>query len=126
MNKPSHVALYVDNLKRAQAFYGAIFAWEFPSYGPGDFSQITTNSADGGELLGALQSRVYAPIPDKVIGAECTIEVDNLKQTRKNIIAHGGTIVMEKAAVPYVGWLIKFLDTEGNLLCVMERDANAR
>ena len=30
------------------------------------------------------------------------------------------TIVMPKTEIPHVGWLVKFLDTEGNLVCAME------
>jgi hypothetical protein len=33
---------------------------------------------------------------------------------------------MPRCAVPTVGWLIKFLDTEGNLVVAMQPDAKAR
>jgi len=61
-----------------------------------------------------------------VIGFECTIAVDDVDATAAAVVSSGGTIVMPKAAIPGVGWLIKFLDTEGNLACACRFDPNAR
>jgi uncharacterized protein len=33
---------------------------------------------------------------------------------------------MPKTAIPGVGWLIKFLDTEGNLACAVHFDESAK
>jgi predicted enzyme related to lactoylglutathione lyase len=33
---------------------------------------------------------------------------------------------MPKTAIPYVGYIAKFLDTEGNLICGMQYDNSAR
>jgi len=32
---------------------------------------------------------------------------------------------MPKTAIPYVGYIAKFLDTEGNLICAMQYDNSA-
>ncbi|NHE55963.1 VOC family protein [Cyclobacterium plantarum] len=32
---------------------------------------------------------------------------------------------MPKTAIPNVGWIAKFLDTEGNLICAMQYDDSA-
>ena len=122
-NRLTHFALYVDELKRAQEFYSKIFGWKFPSYGPGDFSQITTGKEDGEVLIGALQSRSYTPIDQKILGMEGTIQVDDIDALSQRVLDHGGKIVMQKSKIPNVGTLIKFLDTEGNLICAMERDS---
>ena len=39
---------------------------------------------------------------------------------------NGGQILMPKTAIPYVGWITKFLDPEGNLICAMQPDNSAR
>ena len=39
---------------------------------------------------------------------------------------NGGQFLMPKTAMPYVGYIAKFLDTEGNLICAMEYDNAAR
>jgi uncharacterized protein len=33
---------------------------------------------------------------------------------------------MQKAPIPGVGWIVKFLDTEGNLVCAAQYDPAAK
>jgi uncharacterized protein len=125
-NKLTHFALYIDDMERAKKFYGDVFDWGFSSYGQTDLLQIKADKTEKGELIGALQSRNYSPIPDKVIGFEGTIGVENLDFTIEKIKNNGGQVLLPKTAIPYVGWIAKFLDTEGNLFCAMQYDNNAR
>lgn len=119
-NKLSHFAIYIDDIKRASDFYKSVFNWSFENYGSEDFSQIKSNDSEGTQPIGALQHRKYSPIPDKVIGFECSIAIENVEKVLESVKDAGGTIVMPKTEVPNVGWLIKFLDTEGNLVCAMQ------
>ncbi|MFT3822532.1 MAG: hypothetical protein QM731_01380 [Chitinophagaceae bacterium] len=125
-NKLTHFAIYIDDIERAKNFYGQVFEWGFNSYGPSDFMQIKADNTENGELLGALQSRKYSPIPEKVIGLEGTIGVEDIDETIARVKKNGGQVVMDKISIPYVGWIAKFLDTEGNLICAMQYDSNAR
>ncbi len=102
------------------SFMTSQIGWDFNSYGPSDFFQIKSDN----ELIGALQSRKYSPIEQKVIGYECTIEVKNIDETIELISENGGNIVLPKTEIPYVGWVTKFLDTEENLVSVMEYHKN--
>lgn len=119
-NKPTHIGIYIDDMERAKKFYANLFGWDFNSYGPSDFFQIKSDD----ELIGALQSRKYSPIEQQVIGYECTIEVMDIDRTIALILENGGNIVLPKTEIPSVGWVSKFLDTEGNLVCVMEYQKN--
>lgn len=125
-NRLSHFAIHIDDMERARRFYDGVFEWGFHSYGPGDFLQIKADKSENGELIGALQSRNYSPIPDKVIGFECTINVENIDMIIEKVLGNGGQVVMPKTTIPYVGYIAKFLDTEGNLICGMQYDSNAR
>lgn len=125
-NKLTHFAIHIDNMERAQKFYDGVFDWGFHSYGPDDFLQIKSNKSESGELIGALQSRKYSPVPGKIIGWECTIGVDNIDETIEKVKSNGGQVLMPKTAIPYVGYIAKFLDTEGNLICGMQYDNSAR
>lgn len=125
-NKMTHFAIHIDDMERAKNFYEEVFEWGFASYGPPDFLQIKADKTENGELIGALQSRKYSPLPEKIIGLECTVSVENVDTIIDKVKASGGKILMEKTAIPYVGWLTKFLDTEGNLICAMQTDNNAR
>lgn len=121
-NKMTHFAIYIDDLERAKQFYDKVFDWGFNAYGQGDFLQIKADKSDSGELIGALQSRKYSPVPERVIGFECSVSVENVDDIIERVNAGGGQIVMPKTAIPYVGWLTKFLDTEGNLVCAVQYD----
>lgn len=88
--------------------------------------QIKTDKTENGELIEALQSRNYSPIPEKIIGLECTIGVENVYDIVERVKNSGGKILMPETIIPYVGWIAKFLDTEGNLICAMQYDNNTR
>lgn len=125
-NKLTHFAIHIDDIERAKRFYDGVFEWGFNSYGPSDFLQIKADKTESGEIIGALQSRNYSPVPDRLVGFECTIGVENVDETVERVKASGGQVLMPKTAIPYVGWIAKFLDTEGNLICAMQYDNNAR
>lgn len=123
-NKLTHFAIHIDNIERAKKFYDGVFDWGFNSYGQEDFLQIKSDKTENGELIGALQSRKYSPIPDKILGFECTIGVENIDEIIERIEKHGGQIVMPKVTIPNVGFIAKCLDPEGNLICVMQYNNN--
>ena len=125
-NNLSHFAIYTSDINRAKAFYANLFGWDFNSYGQGDFMQIKDGPDKEGKLIGALQSREYSPIEDKILGFECSISVSNIDDTITKIEANKGKIVMPKTEIPYVGWLVKFLDTEGNILCGVQYHNNPK
>ena len=125
-NKLTHFAIHIDDIDRAKSFYDGVFDWAFNSYGQADFLQIKADKSETGELIGALQSRKFSPVPEKLIGLECTIGVENLDEIVERVKNNGGQLLLPKTAIPYVGWIAKFLDTEGNLICAMQDDNSAR
>ncbi len=125
-NKLTHFAIHIDDIERAKNFYEGVFEWGFTSYGQADFLQIKSDKTEDGELIGALQSRKYSPVKEKIIGLECSIEVESLDEIVKRIENNGGKILMHKTAIPFVGWITKFLDTEGNLVCAIQYDHGAK
>lgn len=125
-NKLTHFAIHIDDIERAQKFYDGVFEWGFASYGQFNFLQIKADKTEDGELIGALQSRKYSPVPEKLIGLECTIGVENIDEIIEKVKSNGGQVLMPKTAIPYVGYIAKFLDTEGNLICAMQYDNSAR
>lgn len=118
---PVHFAIHTDDIDRASAFYKAVFDWGFQPYGPPGFLQIKSAEGEEGQLIGALQDRSFNAAPDKVIGFETTMLVADVAAVAARVAASGGTLLMPKTEIPHVGWIIKFLDTEGNLCCAMER-----
>jgi uncharacterized protein len=128
-NQLSHFAIHADDLDRARKFYAGVFGWTFQGFGGGaitDFCQIL--DAEGKRLapLGAMQSRKFNSAPQPVLGFECSIAVNDVDIVARAVEANGGKIVMPKAAIPGVGWIVKFMDSEGNLACAVQYDAAAK
>jgi len=122
----THFAIHIDDIERAKKFYDGVFDWGFNSYGPEDFLQVRADKGGSGELIGALQARRYSPVPEKVIGFECSISVRNIDEIIEKVKSNGGQVVMPKTSIPFVGYMAKFLDTEGNLFCGMQYANSAR
>lgn len=119
MNKLTHFAVYTDDIDRAAAFYNTVFNWQTNGLRQAGFLQIK-HKDDPQKPIGALQDRMYSPLAERINGFECSIEVADIYQTAKTVEQAGGTIVMPVTEIPYVGKLIKFTDTEGNLLCAVQ------
>lgn len=124
-NKMTHFAIHFDDIERAKKFYAEVFEWDFNSYGQ-DFLKIKADNSENGELIGAMQSRKFSPVSEKIIGLECSFGVENIDDIIERVKSNGGQILMPKTAVPNVGWIAKFLDTEGNLICGMQYDDTAK
>ena len=119
-NKLVHFAIYIDDMNRAKTFYTNLFGWNFNSYGPEDFLQIKHSNKKNAQLIGALQSRKYNPLDKRINGFECSIEVDDIDTIIQAISENGGKIIIPKTEISHVGWLVKFLDTEKNIVCAIQ------
>ena len=121
-----HFAIQCDDVERAGRFYESVFAWKISGYsgvGADEFKQIAT--ADG-KHIGAVQSRKFNPVQERILGYECSISVPDVEEIARKVERAGGTVLMRKAAIPGVGWIVKFLDTEGNLCCATSNDPAAK
>jgi len=125
-NNVVHFAIHADDPQRARRFYESVFGWRFLAFGPPDFYQIKTGTEADPGILGAVQHRRYNVAGREMIGYECSISVADVDATAAAVEASGDKVAMPKTAIPGVGWLIKFLDTEGNLACAIRFDANAK
>ncbi|MEO9849495.1 MAG: VOC family protein [Reichenbachiella sp.] len=125
-NQLSHFAVFTEDMDRAISFYGNVFNWVFNNHDSSGFAQVSSESGENGRLIGALQDRKYQLTEEKVIGFECSISVDNVDAVAQLVLDHGGKILMPKTEIPHVGWLIKFKDTEGNIVCAMQYQEHIR
>jgi predicted enzyme related to lactoylglutathione lyase len=121
----SHFAINADDLARARRFYEGVFGWTFEPFGTPDFFLIKTGAPGAKGIEGVLQKRRIPRSGDGVIGFECTVAVPDIDEAGRAVVAHGGKIVMHKFHLAE-GKIIQFLDTEGNVVCAMEYEANAR
>ncbi len=114
-----HFAVHADDVERARRFYEAVFGWRFDAWGPPGFYNIDTGTDDHPGIHGALHGRSAPLSGSGSRGFTCTVAVDDLGAVRDRIVANGGTITHDEVAIPTVGTLTHFLDTEGNELAAM-------
>lgn len=124
-NAVSHFAVQADDVPRAMKFYEKVFGWRFVPWGPPGFYCIETGLPENPGILGALHQR-HEPVAGRgMIGFECSIAVTDVEAVAERVKRHGGVIVIPKCAIPTVGWMIKFHDSEGNVVGAMQYDASA-
>lgn len=123
-NHLAHFAIHADDIARAKRFYTKVFGWKFEAWGPPDFFMIKTADGEDPGPFGSLHKR-HHPKGDGLTGFECTIAVADVDKTARDVEAAGGTIVMKRMTIGEVGHLVKFHDTEGNIVGAMQYDANA-
>ncbi len=55
-----------------------------------------------------------------MIGFECSVAVEDVKNTAQAIVANGGKVTMGPFEIQGVGTLVMFEDTEGNVVGAMQ------
>ena len=124
MDKVVHFEIPVDDLERAQSFYGAIFGWELftTPIGDGEYTLVTTTPVDesmrpteSGGINGGMMQRTDST-PNPVI----TIGVASIDDALKQVEASGGTVVTPRTPIPEMGAFAYFADPEGNVMGLFE------
>lgn len=113
-------AIHVDDTDRARTFYEAVFGWEFEPWGPPGFYLIHTGTPDDPGVQGLMHARHEPSTGTGLNGIDCTFSVDDLDAVGAAVVANGGRITMDKAPIPTVGVLTRFVDTEGNAISAMK------
>jgi len=117
-----HFEMNVKDVHKTIAFYEDVFGWKFQKWdGPMDYWLIMTGDEKEPGIDGGLGFEEEG-FP-KVVN---TIDVDNIDDIIKKIESNGGEIVRPKHAVPGVGWLAYFKDSESVMSGIMQNDPNAK
>ncbi len=112
MPRVVHFEIHVDDLNRASNFYKNVFGWKFDKWeGPQEYWLVTTGDASQPGINGGMMKRM-----DPAGSVYNSIDVPSVDEYMGKITAQGGQIVLPKMAIPGVGWLAYFKDTEGNVI----------
>jgi predicted enzyme related to lactoylglutathione lyase len=119
-SRPTHFEIPVDDPDRAEKFYASVFGWTFQRYpgAPQYYGMATTGDTEPG-INGALFQR------GSDSETTLTMSVDSIEEATSKILAEGGKIVQDKAAIPSMGWFAVCEDTEGNKFGLFTNDPNA-
>lgn len=127
MPRVVHFEIHAGEPARAAEFYKKVFEWEITKWeGPVDYWLVKTGEKDEPGIDGGIMQRQGEIDGQAVIAYVCTVEVDSLDKYSERAINSGGQNVVPKMAVPGVGWLAYFKDTEGNIFGIMQGDPNAQ
>ena len=112
-NPLCHFELMVNDTKKAQAFYGAIFDWDFDTDSMPGYTLINA----GTEPTGAMFKK-----PDAAPGvcANIYFQVPDIDATLKRVGEGGGKVLVPKTEIPNVGHFAMFTDPEGISVGIMQ------
>lgn len=120
-NSVAHFEIFASNVERARKFYERAFGWSFEVAGPPDFYLIAAGTkGDPGLTHGLLAKRSGPAAEGPLNGFRCTVSVRSITESVAAIEAAGGKMRSAVAAIPGVGKVAEFADTDGNIACVME------
>jgi len=123
MLRVMHFEIHAKDLPRARTFYSAICGWEFTSWGgPMEYWLIKTGEDGAPGIIGGMLKRQCAIDGQAVIVYVCTVGVEDVEETQAAVEAAGGMVAVPKMAIPGMGRLAYFKDTEGNIYASMQPD----
>ena len=127
MGRLVHFEIHASDPARLLQFYGTVFGWTGQQWGDQPYWLLTTGPEDIAGINGAITQRRGPPAEDgqAVNSFVNTIDVDDLDATLQDITQSGGSVAVEKMAVPGVGWLAYGKDPDGNIFGVMQEDPEA-
>src|SRR5215471_18033286 len=122
-NSVVHFEIFASNVERARQFYERVFGWRFEVAGPPDFYLISTgDEKDPGVTQGLIAKRSGPAAEGPINAFRCTVSVRSISETVAAIEGAGGKMRSAVTAIPDVGKVAEFADTEGNIACVAQYD----
>jgi predicted enzyme related to lactoylglutathione lyase len=122
MSRVVHFDMMAKEPPKAIEFYSKVFGWKFEKWNsPGmDYWLIMTGDAKTPGIDGGLAQGDQAGMMLN------TIDVVDLDGALRKIQAGGGKVVMQRGAIPGVGWYARFEDPSGNQFGLMQADTTAK
>jgi len=112
MFSPDNLKLFVKDIDRARSFYKNVFQWQEDDFTP-DTNFIIfdiDHNNDFNRNQNASQQTVDI------------IDVTDIDYLLKRVKMNGGSISVPKIYIPSVGFLAYFVDTEGNVIGIVEKE----
>lgn len=131
MGRIVHFEIHVDDMERAEKFYGDVFGWTFEDWseyaGMPYLGAVTGDEKDPG-INGALMKRQSSPpeLNQALNAYACTLGVEDYDAVEEKILENGGKVAMPKYALPGMAWQGYYIDTEGNIFGLHQPDENAK
>jgi uncharacterized protein len=121
-----HFEMPYDDHERVAKFYTESFGWHMQKLGEemGDYVLATTTETDENNMVktpGTINGGFFPKRPDSPSQyPSVVIAVDNIKEAIQSVTDAGGKVLGEVMEIPGVGHYAPFIDTEGNLVGMLQ------
>ena len=121
MPRVQHFEISANDPEKVAAFYESVFGWKVTKWeGPVEYWLVETGDEEEQGINGGIIR------PDETItGTVNTIGVPNIDAYLEKVTQHGGKIVVDKHAIPGIGYNAYCQDVEGTVFGVHQEDAEA-
>jgi predicted enzyme related to lactoylglutathione lyase len=116
----THFEIYGEQPDALADFYRGVFEWTIDRAPGLDYFRVDTGTSANG-LRGGLTHR---PI-DALRSWVHYVAVDSVAEAIDRTVALGGTVLVNRSAVPKTAWYAVLADPEGNAFAVWQADPNA-
>ncbi len=122
MPRVVHFEISDNEPEKVAAFYENVFSWKVTKWeGSVEYWLVETGDAEEPGINGGISR------PNEMLsGTINTIGVANINAYLEKVKQHGGVVVVEKHAIPGVGYNAYCQDVEGTLFGIHEEDPTAQ
>ncbi|OGJ49867.1 glyoxalase [Candidatus Peregrinibacteria bacterium RIFOXYA2_FULL_33_7] len=125
MNPVIHFEIPAHDRDRMSNFYEGVFGWQMQKMGPdmGNYVIAMTTDSDekGPKKPGAINGGFFPVTDDNPMKhPSVVIQVEDINEHIEKVKSAGGKVIGKPMDIPDVGKYVVFVDTEGNMLSMME------
>ena len=121
MPRVVHFEISANEPEKVVDFYEKVFGWKITKWeGPQEYWLVETGEAEDPGINGGIFR------PNEVFsGTVNTVDVPDIDVYIEKVKQHGGKVVVEKHAIPGVGYNAYCKDVEGTLFGIHQEDPSA-
>jgi uncharacterized protein len=125
MNPVVHFEMPAEDRTRMAAFYNRTFGWKTEQLGPemGNYVLATTTESDenGPKTPGRINGGFFSKSNDNPAKyPSVVIAVPDINEYMEKVKAGGGKVLGEPVDIPNIGRFVSFLDTESNMVGMIQ------
>ena len=118
MAKPyvSHVEWCCRDIEKTAAFLHALFEWQFKPFG----NNYLLCNPESGPAIGLLRAEHAGAGTSQIDPCLVFVTVTSIDDCLQRAAALGGSVFVEKTAIPDYGWYAQLKDVQGNTVGLFE------
>lgn len=118
-DRVTHFEIPSSDPQKTMKFFTSVFGWTFTQMGNEEYWMADTGKKGPG-INGAIMRRRHEQQP-----ITNSITVESIDDKMRKVADNGGEVVVEKTAVPGMGWFAFFKDPDGYIHGLWQDDAKA-